>query len=715
MASTPPPPTAPTAIASSPAVASAPAEGPAPPVARRDPTVTQIHGLTRTDEYAWLRKKGSPDVVSYLEAENAYTAAVMQPTEGLQKKLYDELLAHVKQDDATPPFKDGAWLYYRRFESGKQYPIHCRKRATDKDATKEAGEVVLLDVNELGKGEKFIDVRGLEVSDDGSRLAYLVDTAGFRQYTLRVKDLKTGQLGPEAIPRVDAVAWARDGKTLLYVTEDAQTKRSNKLFRHALLKGGGGDGASDPLVFEEKDEMFDLDLQRTRDKALFVVTSQSKTTSEVRLVDAGKPTEAPRVVAPREHGHEYYVDHRKDQLYIRTNSGGRNFRVVTAPAASPGRDHWKEIVPHRADVMIEGVDLFRDFMVLEERKDALPVIAITDLASGKSHDLPAPEPVFEERGDVNVEFDAQKFRVRYESPRTPLTYVDVDMRTDARTVLKVTEVPGFDASRYETKRIAVPARDGVAVPVSLVFKKGTEPDGAHPAYLYAYGSYGVTARTGFSAERLALLDRGFVYAHAHIRGGGDMGKRWHDEGRMMNKLNTFNDFIDVAERLKKDGWAKPDALVIAGGSAGGLLMGAVTNMRPDLFRVVMAYVPFVDVINTMLDESLPLTVSEFEEWGNPKHKDEFDYMMKYSPYDNVRAQAYPTMLVRTSYNDSQVMYWEPAKYVAKLRAQKTDKHPLLFKINMDPAGHGGQSGRFDRLHDTAFDDAFILTQLGMAG
>jgi oligopeptidase B len=684
--------------------------GPTPPVATREPQVTEIHGQKRTDDYAWLRKKDSPEVVSYLQAENAYTEGVMNPTAALQEKLYQELLGHVKQDDATPPYKDGAFVYYRRFETGKQYPIYCRKSATPPKG-KDAPEEVTLDLNAIGKGEKFIDVIDMEVSDDGSLLAYLVDTVGFRQYTLQVKDLRTGKLGPEAIPRVDRVVWAKDGKTLLYVTEDATTKRSNKIFRHVL----GADAAADPLVVEEKDEMFDLHIDRTRDKALFVATSSSKMTSEVRVLDADRPTGAFKLVAPREHGHEYYVDHRKDVLYIRENGKGRNFRVVTVKTSDPRPENWKEIVPHRDDVMIEGVDLFRDFMVLDERKNALPLIAITDLATGRTRELPAPEPVFEERADVNREWDAQRYRLRFESPRTPLTWVEEDMSKDLRTVLKRTEVPNFDPALYETMRINAPARDGTAIPVSLVFKKGTQPDGTHPAFLYAYGSYGFTARTSFSSDRLALLDRGFVYAHAHIRGGGDMGKRWHEEGRMMNKLNTFTDFIDVAEHLKNLGYAKPDALVVEGRSAGGLLMGAVTNMRPDLFRIVLAEVPFVDVINTMLDESLPLTVGEFEEWGNPKERPAYDYMMRYSPYDNVAAKAYQTMLVRTSYNDSQVMYWEPAKWVARLRANKTDTNHLLFKVNMDPAGHGGQSGRYDRMHDTAFDDAFLLTELGLGG
>jgi oligopeptidase B len=623
--------------------------------------------------------------------------------EPLSGKLYEEMLARIKQDDDTPPVKDGAWRYYRRYETGKQYPIHCRKAAKEP-----APEVVLLDVNELGKAQKFIEVHGLSVSDDANLLAYLVDTVGFRQYTLKVKDLQANVLLPEAIERVDATAWAKDNRTLFYVTEDAQTKRPNKLFRHVL----GAKGADD-LVYEEKDEMFDLDVERTRDKAFVVVTSKSKTTSEVRVIDAAKPTSAARVIAPREHDHEYYVDHRDGIFYIRTNSGGRNFRLVTAPVADPRRDKWTELIPMRNDVMLEDVLVFKDHMILAERRDALAQVSVYDFATKQAHALDQNEAVYDVQPDANPEFTAPTFRYRYQSPVTPPQIVEHEMKTGKRTVLKQTPVlGGYDPTRYETKRLWVPARDGTKVPVSLVYKVGTKPDASHPMYLSGYGSYGIAMPMYFTSDRVSLLDRGFVCAVAHIRGGGDMGKAWHDKGRMMAKMNTFTDFIDVSEALTRDGWVKPEGLIVAGGSAGGLLMGAIANMRPDLFKVVLAYVPFVDVINTMLDETLPLTVGEFEEWGNPKNKPDFDYMMQYSPYDNVKMHAYPTMLVRTSYNDSQVMYWEPAKWVARLRELKTDRNPLLFKVNMQPAGHGGQSGRFDRLHDTAFDYAFILRQLG---
>jgi oligopeptidase B len=690
--------------ASSPSAAAPHEEGARPPIAKKLPVETTIHGQKRVDDYFWLRNKGTPEVVAYLKAENDYTAAMMAGTAALQTTLYDELLGRMKEDDATPPYPDGDYTYYKRFEKGKQYPIHCRKKKGD------PAEIVLLDLNEIAKTEKFVAVTGLTVSDDGNTLAYLLDTTGFRQYTLKTKDLRTNKAGVEAIPRVDAVEFAKDGKTLFYVTEDEQTKRSDKLHRHVI----GSDAAKDPLVYEEKDQMFNVDLDRTRSKAFILVTSASRTTSEVRFIDAGKPASSPTLIAAREKDHEYYVDHRGDSFYIRTNSGGRNFRLVTAPVTDPQRSKWKELLPHRADVMLENVSVFQDFFVAFERQDALPQLAIFDFKTGKSTRLEQPEPVFKVGPSDNHEFQATSIRFTYESLKTPLTYVSYDTKTNARTTVKRTEVPNYDEAAYETKRILVPARDGTAIPVSLLSKKGTMPDSTHPLYLYAYGSYGYPTPLSFSPDRKSLLDRGLIFAVAHIRGGGDMGKKWHDQGRMGTKMNTFTDFIDVTEQLQKQGWAKKDATVIAGGSAGGLLMGAVANMRPDLFKVVLAYVPFVDVMNTMLDETLPLTVNEFEEWGNPKNKADYDYMMQYSPYDNVAKKAYPSMLVRTSYNDSQVMYWEPAKWVAKLRATRTDKNPLLFKIAMDPAGHGGQSGRYDRLRDTAFDYAFLLEQLGLA-
>jgi oligopeptidase B len=691
------------------AVASVEESGPKPPVAKKIPVVTTIHGEKRVDDYAWLRQKGSPEVLAYLAEENAYTDAMTSRTAALREKLYSEMLGRLKETDDSPPYKDGGWMYYSRTKQGMQYPIYCRKSVKG-DGKKPEKEVVMIDLNEIGKSEKFVAVDVMEVSDDGNLLAYSIDTQGYRQYTLAIKDLRTGEVMKEKMARVDAVAWAKDGKSLFYVTEDDTTKRQNKLFRHVL----GDDPAKDVLVYEEKDEMFDLDVERTRSKAYVLVTSSSRTTSEVRFIPADKPKAEPNVIAAREPGHEYYVSHAGDSFFIMTNSGGRNFRVVTAKTADPKRASWKELIAHRDDVMLEMLMVFSDHYVLYEREDGLPRLRVADLKNEKSYRIDVPEPVYTLSPDHNLEFKTNEFRFRYQSLVTPETWFSWDLGKKQRNELKTTEVVGYDKTKYESQRVYGTAKDGTKIPVSLVYAKGTKPDGTHPMVLYAYGSYGYAYPDNFFQERVSLLDRGVVFAIAHIRGGGELGKRWHDEGRLMTKMNTFTDFIDSAESLVKLGWADKSRIAIEGASAGGLLMGAVTNLRPDLWRAVVAHVPFVDAINTELDETLPLTVTEFEEWGNPKVKADYDYMMKYSPYDNVVAKAYPAMLVRTSYNDSQVMYWEPAKWVAKLRALKTDKNPLLLKINMDPAGHGGQSGRYDRLREIAFTQAFMLTQLGAA-
>jgi len=692
--------------------AQASTESPTPPATSRKPHEIAIHGRVLTDDYLWLRNKNTPEVVSHLEAENAFAAAFGRPTAALQEALFKEMLARLRQDDDTPPVKEGSWRYYRRYEVGKQYPIHCRR-----GLAANAPEVVLLDLNEMARSQPFIDVPRMGVSNSGGLLAYLVDTAGFRQFTLRVKSLETNRLLPDAIERVDGFAWAGDDRTLFYVTEDPQTKRPNKLFRHVL------GSKEDALVYEEKDEMFELDVDRTRDRAFIVVSSASRTTSEVRVIDASKPASAPRLIAPREHDHEYYVDHRAGTFYIRSNAGGaRNFRLMTVPVADPRRARWVELIPARPDVLLGQVMLLRDHMVLFEWHHALPHVSIYDFKTKRTQELVQAEAVYDlgphldpflTGTPLNREFDTSVLRLRYQSPTTPLQVLEWDLASGKKTIVKQTPVIGYDASRYETRRIDAVARDGTHVPISLVCAKGTQPDGSHPMLLAGYGAYGFVGPLGFSSERVSLLDRGFVWAYAHVRGGGDLGKTWHDQGRMKTKLNTFTDFIDCAEHLKNAGWAKKDALVISGRSAGGLLVGAATNMRPDLFRVVLASMPFVDVINTMLDETLPLTTNEFEEWGNPKKRDEFDYIVQYSPYDNVKRAAYPSMLVRTSYNDPDVMYWEPAKWVAKLREMNTGKNPVVLITNMQPAGHIGKSGRFDRLRDTAFDYAFVLSQLGL--
>jgi len=676
------------------------ASPPQPPIAPRHPHVTEVNGDTLRDDYFWLRNKGTPEVETYLRAEAAYAEAMMKPTEPLQKTLYGEMLSRIQEDDSTPPVRIGSHWYYQRTEKGKQYPILCRKAAPG------APEQVILDVNALAAGKKFLGLGGWEVSDDGTRLAYTTDETGFRQYDLHVRDLRTGADGPEKIARVDSLAWTRDGKVLFYVVEDEQEKRPYQLFRHVV-----GSSGKDELVYEEKDHAFNLEVDRSRSKDFIFVTSASHTTSEVRFFRADDAKAALALIQPREPEHEYYADARGGTLYIRTNSGGRNFRLVTAPVGAPGQASWKEVVPHREGVMLQDVEVFRDFVVLAEREGGLPQITFLDPSTGARRRVQFAEADYEVSPDKNPEYDQKELRVAYQSPVTPQSWIDVDAASFAQTVVKRQPVPNYDSSRYQVERVWAVAADGTRIPVAVLHKKDVARDGKSPLLLYGYGSYGIDVADRFNSNVFSLVDRGVSYAVAHIRGGGELGKKWHDQGRMMNKMNTFTDFISSAEHLVSLGYTSKDRLAIMGGSAGGLLMGAVTNLRPDLFHAVITYVPFVDVINTMLDESLPLTVIEFEEWGNPKKPDEYRYMKQYSPYDNVTARAYPTMLVRSSYNDSQVMYWEPAKYVAKLRSLKTDSNPLLFKINMDPAGHGGASGRYDRLKDAAYDYAFVIRAL----
>ncbi len=670
-------------------------------MAKKLAKVETLHGEERRDEYFWLREKQNPEVKTYLEAENAHADAVMKSAEPFQETLYREMLGRIKETDLSVPYRKGDNFYYSRTEQGKQYPIYCRKKGS-----LEAPEEVTLDLNEMARGEKFMARGAYEVSDDGQLLAYTTDVTGFREYTLFVKNLSTGQLGPEKITKVSSVAWVTDNKTLFYVTED-HAKRPYRLYRHAL------GSESDSLLYEEKDEMFRLSVARSRSKAYVFVGSASHTASEWRYLPADQPEAALRVVAARGREHEYDVDHHGDLFYIRTNRGCRNFRVVTAPVSDPRQENWKETLPCREEVMIAGIDLFADHSAFFEREDGLPRVRITDLKTGASHRVEFPEAVYSVFPEPNPEFETRMFRFNYQSLTTSPSIYDYDMVSKERKLLKRTEVlGGYDSSRYESQRRYAKAADGTRIPISLVSKKGIAKNGKNPMVLTGYGSYGAPFFATFNSNRVSLLDRGVIYAIAHIRGGGEMGKSWHDQGRMMSKKNTFTDFVAAAQALVTDKYTSKDRLAIEGGSAGGLLMGAAINMRPDLFKAVVTRMPFVDVINTMLDESLPLTVGEFEEWGNPKIKEQFDYIKSYSPYENLAAKAYPAMLVKTSFNDSQVMYWEPAKYVARLRTLKTDKNPLLFRINM-AGGHGGSSGRYDRLRETAFDYAFILTQLGI--
>ncbi len=671
-----------------------------PPVATKKPHEVVLHSDRRVDDYYWLREKSNPQVTAYLEAENAYTDAMMAGTKTLQERLYQETLGRIQQTDLTVPYREGGWLYYSRTEEGKQYSIYCRK-----PGSLEAPEQVALDLNRLAENHKFMALGVYVASDDGSLLAYSTDTTGFRVYNLHIRDLRTGEDVADHAEDVGSVAWAADGRTFFYTVKD-HAKRPYRVYRHTL-------GASpDELVYEERDERFSVGVSRTRSRAYLLLSSESLTQSEVRYLPADL-SGTWKVIAAREPEHEYQVDHHGDRFYIRTNLDARNFRLVSAPTADPGKANWREEVAHRPDVMLEDLACFSQHLVLAEREDGLVRLRVTDLRSGDAHRIDFPEPVYTAGLSTNRQYDTTTLRYSYQSFVTPLSIYDYDMERRASILMKRTEVlGGYDASRYECLRAHAVAKDGTRIPISMVYRKGVKRDGSAPMLLYAYGAYGSSLSAGFNSNRFSLIDRGMIYAIAHVRGGGEMGKAWHDQGRMLRKRNTFTDFIACAQHLVHEKWTRADRLAIQGGSAGGLTIGAVVNLRPDLFRIVVSQVPFVDVVNTMSDASLPLTVGEFEEWGNPAKKDEYDYIKTYCPYTNLAPRAYPTMLVKTSLNDSQVMYWEPAKYVARLRALKTDRHPLLFKINM-AAGHGGSSGRYDFLREVAFDYAFVLTQLGI--
>ena len=679
---------------------------PTPPVAKRVPRVDVLHGETRRDDYVWLRDKDDPEVLAHLRAENAYTDAVLKSTEAFQAALYAEMLARIKEDDRTVPFRRGDWLYYSRTEKGKQYPIYCRQRSL------EAPEEITLDLNVLAEGHPFCALGTAAVSDDGVRLAYTIDFTGFREFTLYVKNLATGALEPDRIERVASLAWTADPAILFYVTEDA-AKRPHRLWRHRL------GATADELVYEEPDELFRLGVARSRSLAYVFAVSGSHTATEARWLRAAEPGGTWGLIAPREKDHEYEVEHGTgpggDLFYLRTNGGGRrNFRLVTAPVADPCPERWTELIAHREDVMLENVDVFAAHYVVQERVDGLPRLRVTELAGGATHHVAFPEPAYEVAPDANAEFVTPKYRFRYQSFITPLSVFDYDMASRERVLRKQTEVlGGYDPTRYRSERVHATAGDGTRVPIALVRLKDAPRDGTSPMLLTGYGAYGLPYPVTFASSRLSLLDRGVTVAIAHVRGGGELGKRWHDAGRMLAKRNSFTDFIAAADFLVAERYTARDRLVIEGGSAGGLLIGAVLNLRPDLCRAALLRVPFVDVLATMLDESLPLTVGEFEEWGNPKVRAHYDVMKTYCPYTNLAARAYPAILVKTSVHDSQVMFWEPAKWVARLRTLKTDDHPLLLKTNLD-AGHGGASGRYDALRELALDYAFVLGQLGLA-
>ena len=709
---------------------------PTPPVAIRKPEEHVIHGDVRRDDYGWLRNKSDSAVIAYLSEENAYTDAVMKGTGQLQESLYQEMLGRILQTDLSVPYRLRGYDYLTRTEEGKQYPMHARRAvdaAGSEGTADNAPEELLLDLNVLAEGHSFLGLGSFDVSDNNNLLAYSIDVTGFRQYTLYVKGLRTGETLPERIERVTSTAWAADNHTLFYTVEDETTKRSHRLYRHLVA-------ASEPdiLLYEEKDERFRIEVERTRSGAYLILTSASHTTSEVRYLAADDSLGTFRLMALREEEHEYYVEHHPaesanagGEFYLRTNSGGRTFRLMKAPVEDCDRKNWREIIPNRPEVMLSGVDVFSTHVVLTEREQGLPHLRVAQIPSGdllrNSYRLEFSEPAYNAAMGANPEFETGHLRFTYESFVTPRSVFDFDLRTRGRLLRKQQPVlGGYDPTKYASERIHAKAADGTLIPISLVYRRdalrkipqaatdsGTTyaaGDGTTPLLLYGYGSYGISIPISFSSNRLSLLDRGIIFAIAHIRGGGELGKPWHDAGRMHKKLNTFADFISAGEFLISEGYAARDKLIIEGGSAGGLLMGAVTNLRPDLFRLVISHVPFVDVLNTMLDASLPLTVGEYEEWGNPQFAADYFYMKGYCPYTNLRVGKYPTMLLKTGLNDSQVMYWEPAKYVAKLRAIKADGNPLLLKTNMG-AGHGGASGRYDFLREIAFDYAFVLTQM----
>lgn len=676
--------------------------------------MTELFGHKLADDYFWMRNKDTPEVLAHLHAEKAYTDAMTVHLVPLRDRIYGEILGRVQETDETVPAKRGAWLYYSRTEKGKQYKIHARKPVA---GGAKAREEILIDLNEIGKTEAYVGLGPQAFSDDGKWFAYGLDTTGFRQFKLHIKDLTSGKELPVTIERVTSIVFAKDHKTIFYTVEDPVAKRSYQLHRLEI----GADPKTAELVYEEPDERFEVAVSRSSSDELIFLSIQSHTTTEVRFLRADKPKEKFVIVNPREQDHEYQVDHHNDELVILTNGPkapgeGKltNFRLVTTKLATPSKANWKETITHRSDVMLEWLQLFKQFAIVMEREGGLRQLRILDaqkLALEGSHRVVLPEPMGTLDGAANLEFDQEHVRFVFESPTTPSTVYDYNPKKRTLELKKRLEVPNYDASRYEAKRIHAVAKDGTKVPITLLYAKGTVPDGKRPAYLYGYGSYGMPMFPEFESALFSMVDRGIVTAIAHVRGGGEMGEAWHDAGRMKNKMNTFTDFIAVTETLLKEGWAAKGRIAMEGASAGGLLMGAVTNLRPDLYKAVVADVPFVDVMNTMLDEDLPLTVGEFEEWGNPKKQEEFGWMIQYSPYDNVQRVAYPAMLVRTSYNDSQVMYWEPAKWVAKLREYKTNDAPVLLDINLDPAGHGGKSGRYERMKEWAARYAWIMDQL----
>ena len=677
-----------------------------PPVARAEPTELELHGDVRIDEYYWLNQRDNPEVLAYLEAENDYTGAMMAHTADLQRTLFREFKERIKQTDESVPYRRGDYFYYSRMDEGKDYPIYARRKGS-----LEADEEIVLDVNEMAAGhEGYYRASGLDLSHDHNLLAFGVDTVGRRIYTIQVKNLSTGEMLPDVIPDVTAnITWANDNKTFFYTRQDPTTLRSYQIWRHTL----GSDPSRDVLVYEEADETFNCGVGKTKSERYVFIGCEQTMASEYRFIDANQPSSEFKILQKRQRGHEYDVEHFGDHFFIRTNDQAKNFRLMKTPVRKTSMENWTEVIGHRDDVYLQSFEIFKNYLVVTERKEGLRELRVMPWDGGDEHYLEFGEPAYLAYPTDNYDFDTPVLRYHYESMTTPGSVFDYDMATRKKTLLKEDEVlGGFDKTNYVTERLYATARDGIRVPISIVYRKGLERDGDNPLLLYAYGSYGYSRDASFSAYRISLLDRGVAYAIAHVRGGQEMGRWWYEDGKLLKKKNTFTDFIDVAKYLVEEQWTTPERMACQGGSAGGLLIGAVVNMAPEMFAAAHAAVPFVDVVTTMLDDSIPLTTGEFDEWGNPAQKEYYDYMKSYSPYDNVEAKDYPALLVTTGLHDSQVQYFEPAKWVARLRSKKTGDNVLILKTEME-AGHGGGSARDKRYEETAFDYAFLLDRMGV--
>ena len=674
-------------------------------MAKKIPTKLEKHGHIRVDDYHWLRERENPEVIKYLNDENERAGKAMAHTGDFEEKLFEEIKGRFKQTDMSVPYKREDYYYYTRYEHGKEYPIYARKLGS-----LDQPEEIMLDGNALAKGHEFFSIGGSAVSSGQDMLAYAIDTQGRRVHTAYLKNLVTGEMLPDVLSNVtENLVWANDNRTLFYAKQDETTLRQYQIYRHRV----GDDPAEDQLVYQEDDETFVAYILKTKSKKFLMIVSAHTISQEYRYLDADQPSGEFKIFLPREREHEYHIDDFQDRFIIRSNFQAKNFRLMWTPIDEPAREHWMEIVPHRDDIYVGDFELFRDHLVLEERARGLTQVRIIPWSGGAGHYLEFAEPAYRANLNVNLQFDTRTLRFEYTSMKTPLSIYDYDMTARQKTLLKQEEVlGGFDPDNYVTERLYARASDGTVIPISLLYRKGILKNGENPLLLYGYGSYGVSIDAAFSSPRLSLVDRGFIYAIAHIRGGQEMGRPWYDDGRLLKKKNTFTDFIACAEFLIHQQFTRPEKLFAMGRSAGGLLMGAISNLRPELFKGIVAEVPFVDVMTTMLDSSIPLTTGEYDEWGDPNQKEYYDYMLSYSPYDNVERKAYPAMLITGGLHDSQVQYWEPAKWAAKLRELKTDNNRLLLKTNME-AGHGGASGRFRRHRETAFSYLFLLDLAGI--